>query len=166
MASVGTDSGETLSLNIMPMLDVFSILILFLLMSFSSDPVSHDLTAGLELPESQSLRSLDEIPTITITKTDIRVGDRVVTQLQNGEVPESNRTQGAIVPLFKELEKLAAANKVRTNGKEDLDGPQKDALTVEMDQTLSFKLLKRVMLTAQQAEFVAFKLMVNKINGG
>jgi len=166
MASVGSDSGETLSLNIMPMLDVFSILILFLLMSFSSDPVSHDLTAGLELPESVSLRSLDEIPTITMTKTEIRVGDRVISALVNGEVPETNRSQGAILPLFKELEKLAASNKVRKEQKNNDSGPQRDALTVEMDQELTFKLLKRVMLTAQQAEFVAFKLMVNKLNGG
>jgi biopolymer transport protein ExbD len=166
MASVGNDEGETLSLNIMPMLDVFSILILFLLMSFSSDPVSHDITAGLELPESLSIRSLDEIPTITITKKDIRIGDLVVTILENGEVPESNRTQGAIAPLFKELDKLAEANRVRKINPVPEDGPQKDALTVEMDQSLTFKLLKRVMLTAQQAEFVAFKLMVNKLNGG
>ena len=166
MASVGSDSGETLSLNIMPMLDVFSILILFLLMSFSSDPVSHDLTAGLELPESLSLRSLDEIPTITMTKTEIRVGDRVISALVKGEVPETNRSQGAILPLFKELEKLAASNKVRKEQKNNDSGPQRDALTVEMDQELTFKLLKRVMLTAQQAEFVAFKLMVNKLNGG
>jgi hypothetical protein len=166
MASVGNDAGETLSLNIMPMLDVFSILILFLLMSFSTDPVSHDITAGLELPESLSIRSLDEIPTITITKKDIRIGDLVVTALENGEVPESNKSQGAIAPLFKELDKLAEANRVRKVNPAPEDGPQKYALTVEMDQSLTFKLLKRVMLTAQQAEFVAFKLMVNKLNGG
>ena len=166
MASLSSESGETLSLNIMPMLDVFSILILFLLMSFSTDPVSHDITAGLELPESISIRSLDENPLITITKKDIRVGDLIVTGLENGDVIESNRTQGAIAPLFKELEKLAEANRVRKDLPVDLEGPQKDALTVEMDQSLSFKLLKRVMLTAQQAEFVAFKLMVNKANDG
>lgn len=166
MASVSSDSGETLTLNIMPMLDVFSILILFLLMSFSTDPVSHDVTAGLELPESISLRSLDEIPMITITKKDIRVGDLVVTVLENGEVPENNRTQGAIAPLFKELEKLAEANRVRKDVPASEEGPQKDALSVEMDQTLSFKLLKRVMLTAQQADFVAFKLLVNKASDG
>ncbi len=166
MASVNSESGETLSLNIMPMLDVFSILILFLLMSFSTDPVSHDIIAGLELPESISIRSLDENPMITITKKDIRVGDLVVTGLENGDVIEANRTQGAIAPLFKELEKLAEANRVRKELPANPEGPQKDALTVEMDQTLSFKLLKRVMLTAQQAEFVAFKLLVNKANDG
>jgi biopolymer transport protein ExbD len=166
MASVNSEAGETLSLNIMPMLDVFSILILFLLMSFSTDPVSHDVTAGIELPESISIRSLDENPMITITKKDIRVGDLVVTGLENGDVIDSNRTQGAIAPLFRELEKLAEANRVRKDQPISQEGPQKDALTVEMDQTLSFKLLKRVMLTAQQADFVAFKLLVNKANDG
>jgi biopolymer transport protein ExbD len=59
-----------------------------------------------------------------------------------------------------------AVQNVRYSVEVDYGTSQKDALTVEMDQTLSFKLLKRVMLTAQQAEFVAFKLLVNKANDG
>ena len=42
MASVG-DGGDSLSLNLTPMLDIFSILVTFLLMSYSTDPVNHDL---------------------------------------------------------------------------------------------------------------------------
>ncbi len=162
MASAGTDGGETLNLNIMPLLDIFSILILFLLMSFSSDPISHDVNPGIELPDSKTLQALDEVPSIIVTKTAILVGDRQkkVVSIINGDVPERFRFQGAIQPLYEELEKLAEATKrfakVKAADKKVTPG----TVTIEMDQKHRFKLLKRIMLTAQQADFVSFKLMV------
>jgi biopolymer transport protein ExbD len=165
MASAGGGSKDTLNLNLNPMLDIFSILITFLLMSFSSDPVSHDVDAGLELPQSNTIVALDEIPTIVVTKTEVRVNDKKVADIQAGDVPEKDRTQGAIYPVFDELKKLAEANK-RVNKNLNTDDPNAKgstgALTMEMDKGHRFKLMKRIMLSAQQAEFVQFKLMVQK----
>ena len=115
MASVGDGGGETVELNIMPMLDIFSILILFLLMSFSTDPVNHDITAGLEMPDSITLRSLDEIPKVTMTKNELFFQDKIIAKidLKTRDFFPNYTTQGAIKPLFDELEKMAAANKKR-----------------------------------------------------
>lgn len=167
MASVGGDgAGETVELNIMPMLDIFSILILFLLMSFSTDPVSHDITAGLEMPDSITLRSLDEIPKITMTQNSLRFMDKKVADIdpKTGDFLEQYKTQGAVKPLFDELEKLAEANKKRKklSAKEEEGKPQADALTMEMDKRHKFVVMRRIMKSAQQAEFIAFKLMVAK----
>lgn len=163
MASVSSDSGDALSLNLMPMLDIFSILITFLLMSYSTDPVSYDTNAGMELPESFTLAALDETPAIVVTKTAILVNDKQVATIQGGDVPESQRSQGAIFPVFQELEKLAQANK-RILGRKlsDLEKAKISTLTMEMDQEHRFKLMKRIMLAAQQAEFITFKMMVSR----
>ena len=164
MASAGGNSKDQLNLNLNPMLDIFSILITFLLMSFSSDPVSHDVEAGIELPQSNTIIALDEIPTIVVSKTELKVNDRTVSKIEGGDVPEKDRTQGAIYPVFEELKKLAEANK-RLTGRKNDDPSAKGstgALTLEMDKTHRFKLMKRIMLSAQQAEFVQFKLMVQK----
>lgn len=164
MASVGSEGGETLALNVMPMLDIFSILILFLLASFSTDPMSHDVNKALELPDSRTLRSLDEIPAIVVTKNEILVNDKKVTTLIDGDVQERDRSQGAIYPLFEELEKLAEANKRYSKETVTETGEKKKTgvLTMEMDKEHNFKLIKRIMLTAQQAEFITFKLTVSK----
>ena len=166
MASVGDGGGETVELNIMPMLDIFSILILFLLMSFSTDPVNHDITAGLEMPDSITLRSLDEIPKVTMTKNELLFQDKIIAKidLKTRDFFSNYTTQGAIKPLFDELEKMAAANKKRkklsiNNADEK---PQTDALTLEMDKGHEYIVLRRIMLSAQQAEFISFKLMVAK----
>lgn len=163
MASVSSDSGETLSLNLMPMLDIFSILIVFLLMSYSTDPVSYDVNAGVELPESQSLSSLDELPEIKVTKTEIFVNDKKVANIIGGDVPDNQRQQGAVYPVYQELDKLAKANQRLLQGMHsEADKAKVQTLTMEMDQSHRFKLMKRIMLAAQQAEFITMKLMVAK----
>lgn len=145
----------------MPMLDIFSILITFLLMSYSTDPVSYDVNSGVELPESMTLSTLDEIPTIKVTKTDILINDKKVANIINGDVQEKDRNQGSVFPVFQELQKLAEANKRLLHGRlSEADKTRLSSLTMEMDQSHVFKLMKRIMLSAQQAEFITFKLMV------
>jgi biopolymer transport protein ExbD len=161
VASVSSDSGDNLELNLMPMLDIFSILITFLLMSYSTDPVSYDINAGVTLPESFTTNVLDELPSIKVTKSEILVNDKKVATVIDGDVPEKDRSQGAVMPVFRELEKLAEANKRALRGRvADRDKAKIFSLTMEMDENHNFKLMKRIMLSAQQAEFITFKLMV------
>ncbi len=165
MASAGGGSKDTLFLNLNPMLDIFSILITFLLMSFSSDPVTHNVDAGIELPESTTIVALDEVPTVVVTKTEIVINGKKIADIVAGDVPEKDRTQGAIQPVFTELEKLGEANKrlaknIKSNDPNAMGST--GALTMEMDKGHRFKLMKRIMLSAQQADFVQFKLMVQK----
>jgi biopolymer transport protein ExbD len=167
MASVGSDGGDTLSLNLMPMLDIFSILVTFLLMSYSTDPVNHDVDQNLELPDSVTLARMDEVPSIIVNRDEIFVNDKKIISLENGRVPEEEVQQGAIFPVFKELEKLAQQNKkiierIAGTPEEDEEKPNPGVLTIEMDRKHDFKLLKRIMLSAQQAEFITFKLLVAK----
>jgi biopolymer transport protein ExbD len=161
MAAMSTDSSDGLELNLMPMLDIFSILITFLLMSYSTDPVSYDTNAGVELPESMTLSVLDELPSIKVTKTEVLVNDKKVATIFGGDVPEKDRAQGAVYPVFVELEKLAKANKrILGSRSSDVEKSKTSTLTMEMDQGHRFKLMKRIMLAAQQAEFITFKMMV------
>ncbi|MCY4444648.1 MAG: biopolymer transporter ExbD [Proteobacteria bacterium] len=170
MAAVDSGSNETLVLNIMPMLDIFSILILFLLMSFSTDPVNHSITQGLDIPESVTLRSLDEIPIITVTKTELRFNEKKVASVDpaTGDFTQEDKRggQGALLGLYDELEKMSEKNKERRRQKlsevEDPDSISPDALTMEIDKKHDFVVLRRVMKSAQQAEFISFKLMVLK----
>jgi hypothetical protein len=161
MASAG-NSKDNLSLNLNPMLDIFSILITFLLMSFSSDPVSHDTSVGLELPESTTIVALDEIPSIIVSKDQIQVNGRKVASIFSGDVEEKDMSQGAVYPVYTELLKLAEANKRLLLTKPDMDKSKTSSLTMEMDKTHRFKLMKRIMLAAQQAEFITFKMSVSK----
>ncbi len=158
--SVG-EAGESISLNLNPRLDVFSILITFLLMSYSTDPVNYDVKKGIELPDSTTIVALDEIPVISVTPAEIYVNDMKISNILDGDVPESDRTQGAIFPLYEALKDLSEVNKKLTQLS---SGETKEIgkITMEMHKEHPFKLMKRVMLSAQQADFLSFKLMVSK----
>lgn len=152
-----SDGGESISINITPMMDIFSILITFLLMSYSTDPVIVEPEKGLVVPNSNTISGMDEIPLITVSQEEIRVNEKAVASVINGEVPESERAQGAVQALFDALDKVKTANDEvqKSLGKK----PKLGSLTMQMDKELTFKLTKRVMLSAQQASFVKFKLM-------
>ena len=166
MASAGGNEGETLSLNVMPMLDIFSILLTFLLMSYSTDPVNYDVDQNLELPDSVTLVSMDEVPSIVVNRDEIYVGDKVVASLVSGTVSEDDLQQGAVYPVYKELLKLSEQNKAVaqevTAGNKKKTDP--GTITIEMDRKHNFELLRRLMLAGQQAEFVKYKLLVAKEN--
>jgi len=117
----------------MPMLDIFSILITFLLMSYPTDPVSYNTNAGVELPESTTLAALDETPSIVVTKTEIKINDKIVSTVVAGDVPEKDRQQGAVYPVFQELEKLMEANKRALRGRlTEADKSKLSTLTMEI----------------------------------
>lgn len=167
MASVGGDGGETLSLNIMPMLDIFSILLTFLLMSYSTDPTNYDIDENLELPDSVTLVTMDEVPSIVVNRDRVFVNDVKIIDLVNGRVPESEIQQGAVYPVYKELKKLAVQNQKvaeTLTDEQDKKKAKPGTLTIEMDRKHDFRLLKRIMLAGQQAEFIKFKLLVAKEN--
>jgi len=163
MASASSNSEEAIVLYMTPMLDIFSILITFLLMSFSTDPVNHEVSQNIELPQSRTLIALDEVPTVIVTRSEIFVNDKKIVSILNGDVPEQDRSQGAVVALYTELQKLSdTAKKFRRPG---LSDSKLNTLTMEMDQGHRFKLMKRIMLSAQQADFITFKLMTEREAG-
>jgi len=154
---------DSINLNLNPMLDIFSLLLAFLLMTYSTDPVNHDVHEDVELPDSETIVSLDELPAITASRTELKVNDLKVADIIGGDVPEEARTQGAIFPLYQELVRLAAANREVAAQSGVVREGDLSTITMEMDKGHHFRLMKRIMLSAQQAEFITFKLMVVKL---
>jgi biopolymer transport protein ExbD len=95
------------------------------------------------------------------------VEDRKVSDIVAGDLPPENIDQGAARPVFDELKKMREAriqrelNRGVARDRQDLK-PKPGVVIMEMDKSHNFKLMRRIMLAAQQAEFVTFKLMVTK----
>lgn len=160
-------AGEGFNINLYPILDVFSILIVFLLMNYSTQGQSIDSSANLELPKSEVQLSLDEAAAVSITKTEIVIQGQVEIPLDaNGDVPARFIDQGAIRPAYEEFVKLANSMQTLKNRDQALELTDADvrSLTLESDKTTSFRVIKRIMRSAQQAEFTSWKLALDKIN--
>ena len=68
----------------------------------------------------------------------------------------------AIHLVWEELTKLMEMNKKAVPKAGEEDKKSLSTIAMEMDKEHSFKLMKRVMLSAQQADFITFKLLVAK----
>jgi biopolymer transport protein ExbD len=159
--------GEGFTINLYPILDVFSILIVFLLMNYSTQGQSIESTENLELPKSEVQLSLDESAAVSITKSEIVIQGQTEIPLDaNGDVPARFLDQGAIRPAYDEFVKLANSMQTLKNRDQALALTDADvrSLTLESDKTISFRVIKRIMRSAQQAEFTSWKLALDKIN--
>jgi biopolymer transport protein ExbD len=161
----GGDSKGRFSLNLYPMIDIFSILICFLLMNFSTQGESVETRKGLELPRSEVRMSLDTAASVSITQTEIVVQSAIsIPILANGDVAESELIQGGIKRAYDVLMSVKKSNETLKNRNQGLglSESELDTLTLEADKKTQFKLIKRVMLSAQQADFISWKLAVEK----
>ena len=97
---------EPLSIN--SLMDIMTILLVFLIKSYSSDPVTLKQTEDLKPPFSSSQLKPDPSTTMTLTLKGVLVDDEPAVQIatSDGQIAESDREGGGflISPVFTKLE--------------------------------------------------------------
>lgn len=150
-------------LNITALLDMFTMLLIFLLINFSAATYTSMKTSGyLSFPKSSSDKKPVDILTVVADKYNIIVDGKIIAKHSNGVVDEKDTddTGYEIVPLFEALVQysertkfIASKNKtVRSEGK----------IILQMDKDLPFSFLRQIMYTAGQAEYNEFKFVALK----
>lgn len=166
MAGVSTGDGNSFSLNLYPMLDVFSILICFLLMNFSASGQSAETSVpNLELPISATKMTMDEAATVSVTRNEIVIQGGISVPLNaDGDVDEQYRVQGALKEAYEEFKKIRNSQETLKNRDQTLGLNKIDmnTLTMEADKTAKFKVIKRIMQAASQTDFISWKLAAAK----
>lgn len=142
------------SLNLTSLIDLFTILVLFLLFNMASGGEVIPSSQKIKLPESISQTVPKAAVTIIITEDNITVEGVTV-----GSVKKVLNDQDLIVPdLKKELD--FHANKAKkisaAMGTQVFEGK----VTILGDRQLPFKLLEKIMFTCSQAEFSDISLAV------
>jgi len=136
--------------NLTSMVDVLSVLMFFLLSIYSGGGYLTILPSGLELPSSNVRASLTRQVEIAVLKDKILV-DRI-------PVAEdlALATDGADLML----PGLQAALAAHGNG-----GTEPGRVNIEADRSVPFRLLKKVIYTADQAGFRKQSLAVHQVSG-
>jgi biopolymer transport protein TolR len=133
-----------LDMNLVSLIDIFTILIFFLLSSATGVEVLPS-TKAVKLPESTTEKTPKETIVITVTPTEIVVDGRSV-----ASVADVLALQGDVIePLKAELELLKANRRVIRQENED----KTKAVTIMGDKEIPYRLLRKVMVTASQADF-------------
>jgi hypothetical protein len=156
-------SDEDVGVTINSLMDAMTIILIFLLMNYSMDPLRVDSSKDLKLPISNTELLPKKTIAVTITSKAIVLDGKTVVEIKKGEVNQMDKggdaNQMKIQPLLTALEAAASNQKEidrMAGGK--FDG----MLTFITHDDMPFKLLTEVMYTATLADFKKFKFAVSK----
>lgn len=167
----------TSELNITAMMDMMTILLVFLLKSFGSDSANITLDEHLMVPQSTSALRVEELVTVTITSRQILVGDKAVVELESTQgadgkpmavVPAGVRDNGGrgmlIVPVEEQLRK--EIEKIREIAEYNPSMQPKNQISIVGDANTPYDVLTMVLYTAGKVGLDGYKFVVIGANQG
>jgi len=150
--------GHTFEINLTSMIDMFTIILLFLLKSYSVADVSLSPPKDIRLPSSISEKVPHMSVKVDVGKEIILVDGRPAVYLRQGRFKKGDVRGLIILPLFYELNAISKA-KIQL----EKNHPEKKfnrEIILFGDKSIPFSTLKRVLFTAGQARFEAFRFSV------
>ena len=131
-----------LDMNLVSLIDIFTILIFFLMSSTGVEVLTS--SKAVKLPESTAEKAPRETIVVTVSGTDILVGGRRIALVS--DALRSN--DDLIAPLKAELDLQASRQVLRKENEK-----HGKAVTIMGDKDIPYRLLRKVMYTAARANF-------------
>ena len=147
----------SVDLNLVSLIDIFTILIFFLLANASEVDVLPN-TKAIKLPESVASTIPKETVVVTVSAEEIIVGGRKVASVS--EVMNSG--DEVIEPLKTELDYQSARAPINKDKK---NATARD-ITIMGDKNIPYRLLKKIMVTCAQANYSNISFAVLKKEKG
>ena len=138
-------------LNLVSLMDIFTILVFFLLVN-SSEVQTLPNTKDLELPESIAETKPDETVTILIGRTDILVQGEPV-----AKIADVLATKGNDIPALRQALLSQNDRVLRREARDNIAGRE---VTIMGDKDISYRLLKKVMATCTASDYGQISLAV------
>lgn len=149
-----------IELDMTALLDVFIVLLVFLVYSSQSSGLLTSTAASIELPLSTSKALSGKAVSVQISKSQIWVDDKEVLNTQTMEQNEVFDREGKkIIPLYNQLMKI----KERNEKSQELSANAmafSGEVNLVVDKTLKYNYLKRIMLTCATAGFKNMRFVV------
>jgi biopolymer transport protein ExbD len=152
---------SSFKIQITSMVDMFVILLVFLLKSYSTSPVNINPKDGLLLPESTAVTDPVDVVKLVVSQDAVFVEDKKVLDLQKGQVPAEvvdGNDPAFLKPVFDALDERAKLAKSisKENDAFEFDGK----VLMQADRGLSYEILQKVMYTSMMAGYADVKLAV------
>ena len=143
------------------MVDMFVILLVFLLKSYSTSPVTINASKDLTLPASTSTKDPIDALKLVVSKTGIFVDDKKIVDIAEGKLTAKDIDAGDnnfIKALYEALDEQAKKSKniAKQNETVEFDGK----VVMQADRNLSYLLLRKVMYTSMLAGYSDVKIAV------
>jgi len=159
---------EEVGLNIYPMMDMMTILLVFLIMQFASSAAEVVQTDELQLPTSTSQVEAAQALGIVISNNEVVVEGQSVLALRNGAVDPSLKQGGGtgwlITPLFNNLKQHR--DRLKLIASHNTQRPFHGEVRLIADKRTPFRTLGEIIYTLGQSEFGALRFIVLKPGQG
>ncbi|MCX2833755.1 ExbD/TolR family protein [Microbulbifer thermotolerans] len=139
-------------LNLVSLMDIFTILVFFLLVN-SSDVEVLQSDKTIKLPDSTSQQKPEVTTVVRVNNEQLFVGDRLIAKVSEIDTEAEN-----IEPLLKELKYLAYRAGALPEDKKEAGRP----VTIMGDEQVPYRLLKQIMQTCAAADFRDMAFAVNQ----
>jgi biopolymer transport protein ExbD len=151
--SVDVKKNQTFGLNITSMTDMFTILLVFLLQTYSTNDVQIDPVNGVRLPASNTTKNPVDGIKISLSPTELKFDQTKLANVQNNNFEASAidpNDSKFIKPLFEALQKF---------NKENEKSMKVGKVLFQADQDLPYSAVSKVMYTASMAGFPNLKMV-------
>lgn len=147
-------------IDITSLLDILTIMLVFLLQSYNSSGVTINVPKGIELPRSASETLNNFGVNVQVSKTHIWVDDVEVLNAETTDSSQIYDEEGRrIISLYNELVKIKET--IKASEKLSPDAKKfSGVVNLVVDKTIKYNYLKRVMYTCANAGYKEFKFVV------
>ena len=139
------------ALNLVSLMDIFTILVFFLLVN-SSDVQTLPNAKDMKLPESIAEKKPEETVTILVGRTDILVQGTPVAKIE-----EVMAIKGNDIPALREALLSQNDRVLRREARDDIAGRE---VTIMGDKDIPYRLLKKIMATCTNSDYGQISLAV------
>ena len=160
---------EEMSLNIYPMMDMMTILLVFLIQSFASSGAANIVQSSeLQIPKSTSNAEVEPALSITISASEIVVEGKQVLSLRNGQVDPSQKQGGSngflVTPLLNVLQQHR--DRLKLIAQSRANKAFRGEVQIVADRRTPYRTVVEVLYTMGQAEFKALRFVLLKEGAG
>jgi biopolymer transport protein ExbD len=148
-------------LLVTPLVDMFVIIVLFLIANFSATGEVLMMSKDISLPEAKNVQDIQSAPVVTVSKTEVLLSGALI-----GRVEDFTREEYLNIPLLEE--------KLRDERKkfEDLHSAANDSgafkgdVNIQADKQVEFRIIKRVMFSCASAGYGNINFATLNVGGG
>ena len=144
-------------LMITSMMDMFTIILIFLLFQFSEKPESVQLLKDIELPKSTARMDHEENIRLVLTLNELHLGDEIIAQVKKGRIAGLDPKNLQESALFRRLHAQFAETALQAD-----DAQPKNHILFLCDKRHSFKTINTIVKTAALAGYPNFQFGVLK----
>ncbi len=135
------------------MMDMFTIILIFLLISFSEDPNAIRMDKDMQLPKSNAKIDYKTHLRVVVSQTSVKIGEEVIARLEGDTILGMDPDNLNRSDLYRRLKTFSPADDTTSDD-------HRDPILLLCDKRLSFKVINNVIKTAGMAGYPNFQFAV------